>query len=74
MLYKPLITLPLSQTEDVLAFHLKHDTTTDIEQEVTSLTYFLAPALRGMTSFRDPFRDLIGKSKSDTPRKTATSL
>ena len=98
MLYKPIITLPLSQTEDVLAFHLKHgeirpkneaftkltfimfiklDTTTDIEQEVwqevTSLTYFLAPALRGMTSFRDPFRDLIGKSKSDTKRKTATA-
>ena len=48
MLYKPLITLPLSQTEDVLAFHLKNeaftkltfimfiilDTTTNIEQEV----------------------------------------
>ena len=53
------------------------DTTTEIEQKVwqavTSLTYFYAPALRGMTSFCDPFRDMIGKSNSGTKRKKATA-
>ena len=53
------------------------DTTLEIEQKVwqavTSLTFYYAPAIRGMTSFCDPFRDMIGKSNSGNKKHAATA-